>query len=128
MDPYSAAAKLVYKALAVLALVATLVFGYLRIQTLTAQRDMARVEAQAIQAELAIQQANAEFSASLTKRALERATMRSKAVQQVRGGIAHVEVPEACRGVLAPLRNALDGVLRLQTAEVRVATAPGAGL
>lgn len=128
MDPYSAAAKLLYKAVAVLVVLGALVGMYLRIQSLVVQRDAARQETAALQAEVAVQVANAEYSASVARMALERARIRSQAVEKVRGGIAHVDVPEACRGVLAPLRSALDGVLQLQGATARAATTPGAGL
>lgn len=127
-DPYSAAAKLVYKALAVLVVLGALGGMYLRIQSLVVQRDSAEQEVVTLTAELAVQQANAEFSASLARKAQERAVARSKAVQQVRGGIAHVDVPEACKASMAPLRTALGGLLSLQAAEIRVATAPGADL
>lgn len=128
MDPYSAAAKLVYKALAVMVVLGALVGMYLRIQSLVVQRDAAQQEASALQAEIAVQAANAEYSAGVARMALERAVVRSKAVQKVRGGIAHVEVPEACKASLAPLRSALSGVLQLQGATLRAASATGAGL
>ena len=125
MDPYSAAAKLIYKALAVLVVLGALVGMKMRITSLTVQRDAATAEATAMKAEIAVQLANAEFSASLAKQAQERARSRSKAVEQVRGGIVHVDVPEACRGILEPLRSARDGLLRLQAAELRVASTAG---
>lgn len=128
MDPYSAAAKLAYKAVAVLVVLGALVGMYLRIQSLVVQRDAARQETAALQAEVAVQVANAEYSAGVARMALERARIRSQAVEKVRGGIAHVDVPEACRGVLAPLRSALNGVLQLQGATARAASTPGAGL
>lgn len=128
MDPYSAAAKLVYKAVAVALLVCLFVYGYQRIQVLTVQRDAARGEAEQLAHEIEVQQQNAVFSAELSRRALERAVARSKGVERVKGGIVHADVPEACKAALAPIRSARLGLLELEAAELRIATTPGLGL
>jgi uncharacterized membrane protein YcjF (UPF0283 family) len=123
-DPYSAAAQLAAKVAFVLLLIGVLVYGWLRIDSLVLQRDAAVGEAKQYAAELEVQAANAAFNAKLAKQAAERATARRKAVESVRGGIAHVDVPEACKAVLAPIASARAGLFSLQAAEIRLATTP----
>ena len=124
IDPYSAAAQAAAKVAAILILVGVFIYGWMRIDSLLLQRDAALGEAKQYAAELEVQAANAAFNATLTKQALERATARRKAVEQVKGGIAHVDVPEACKAALAPLGIARAGLLQLQAAEIRIATSP----
>jgi len=128
MDPYSAAAKLVYKALAVALLVGLFIYGYQRIQVLKLERDAAVGEADQLAREIEVQQANATFSAELAKRALERAVARSKGVERVKGGIVHADVPEACKAAMAPFVAARRGLLELEASELRSIAAPGLGL
>ena len=123
-DPYSAAAQLAAKVGIVLVLIGVLVYGWLRIDYLELARDAALGEARQYAAELEVQAANAEFTAKLAKQAQERATARRKGVEQVRGGITHVDVPEACKAALAPIGAARVGLLSLQAAEIRIATSP----
>lgn len=117
IDPYSLAAKVSLKMVLWVTLALVLVLGWAEIRHLHSRAVAAETKAAELGATLAVQEANGRLALGIMARHAESERARGVQIDKLKEEVRHAKkpIPVQCRGVLDPVRRALDGLRAMQS-------------